>query len=455
MKTLINNTHNSKITSKIEENESSYQNESDDCGLEEEEIDYKGALKITRIKNRRYIRMPNFAKRSVNILKNWLNQHLDNPYPTHKEKDLLSQESGLSKRQIQNWFTNARKRIWQPMIKNHQDDDLSSNIIPMNLEQQMIDDEARVDQYDLETQSLIQKQTISYHHQTKESLSKNQPQNSINLSYNQNYQNQQQNSQHVNQAMNLPLLPLQQYPNSGQGLMISPQQLLLNKSNNNPLQQQNGFRAPIQTNSANNQNNSQASYQNFPSQNNLSLTQNMIQNSINNTTQQISPNKNSMLTSNGIKQNLIQPTPYRPIPSSAAFFNQSNLLNSANTNNALAIHQLQQQLLLNNSSPLFPFKNLQTNRLNFSQILQQNPSSASIQVAGSGAPTALQLSLQQTQQQQQQQQMAQQHQQQQQLFEMNQQLLLRLQQQQAYSQQIQQHQQLPNNNNNNNMNLAK
>jgi len=38
-----------------------------------DDSDYKGALKITKIKNRRYIRMPNFAKRSVNILKNWLN----------------------------------------------------------------------------------------------------------------------------------------------------------------------------------------------------------------------------------------------------------------------------------------------------------------------------------------------------------------------------------------------
>ena len=59
---------------------------------------YSGALKVTRIKNRRYIRMPNFAKRSVNILKAWLTKHLDNPYPTHKEKDALSKESGLSKR---------------------------------------------------------------------------------------------------------------------------------------------------------------------------------------------------------------------------------------------------------------------------------------------------------------------------------------------------------------------
>jgi hypothetical protein len=63
-----------------------------------EEEQYKGALKITKIKNRRYIRMPNFPKRAVVILKNWLHDHLDNPYPTHKEKDLLSKESGLTKR---------------------------------------------------------------------------------------------------------------------------------------------------------------------------------------------------------------------------------------------------------------------------------------------------------------------------------------------------------------------
>jgi hypothetical protein len=79
----------------------------EDCNKDEEK--YKGALKVTKIKNRRYIRMPNFPKRAVHILKQWLNEHLDNPYPSFKEKETLSKESGLSKRQIQNWFTNARK----------------------------------------------------------------------------------------------------------------------------------------------------------------------------------------------------------------------------------------------------------------------------------------------------------------------------------------------------------
>jgi hypothetical protein len=74
-----------------------------------EEMQFKGALKVTKIKNRKYIRMPNFPKRAVVVLKNWLYDHMENPYPTDKEKVQLSKDSGLSKRQIQNWFTNARK----------------------------------------------------------------------------------------------------------------------------------------------------------------------------------------------------------------------------------------------------------------------------------------------------------------------------------------------------------
>ena len=44
--------------------------------------------------------MPNFPKRAVGVLKTWLHVHMDNPYPTYKEKELLSKESGLTKRQI-------------------------------------------------------------------------------------------------------------------------------------------------------------------------------------------------------------------------------------------------------------------------------------------------------------------------------------------------------------------
>ena len=40
--------------------------------------------------------------------------NVSNPYPTNSQKDELMAETGLSKRQIDTWFVNARKRFWAP-----------------------------------------------------------------------------------------------------------------------------------------------------------------------------------------------------------------------------------------------------------------------------------------------------------------------------------------------------
>jgi len=53
------------------------------------------------------------ARKALVILKNWLTEHLQDPYPSHEEKLRLSKESGISFQQVQNWFTNARGRIWR------------------------------------------------------------------------------------------------------------------------------------------------------------------------------------------------------------------------------------------------------------------------------------------------------------------------------------------------------
>ena len=50
----------------------------------------RGPLKVTVVKDRRYIRMPNFTKRQVEILKEWLLENLENPYPGNKDKEILS-----------------------------------------------------------------------------------------------------------------------------------------------------------------------------------------------------------------------------------------------------------------------------------------------------------------------------------------------------------------------------
>eukprot|EP01135_Chromosphaera_perkinsii_P009686 Nk52_evm12s1837 gene=Nk52_evmTU12s1837 len=44
-------------------------------------------------------------------LKNWTNDHLDNPYPGKEEKEILCARSGLSKRQLDHWFANCRGKL--------------------------------------------------------------------------------------------------------------------------------------------------------------------------------------------------------------------------------------------------------------------------------------------------------------------------------------------------------
>lgn len=51
-----------------------------------------------------------FSRDVVKILKNWLIQHIDHPYPTEEEKEALKRETGLSIGQISNWMANTRRR---------------------------------------------------------------------------------------------------------------------------------------------------------------------------------------------------------------------------------------------------------------------------------------------------------------------------------------------------------
>ena len=50
-------------------------------------------------------------------LKAWLREHLDDPYPNPHEKEQMMRETGLSYKQVTDWFVNARKRLLPVMLR--------------------------------------------------------------------------------------------------------------------------------------------------------------------------------------------------------------------------------------------------------------------------------------------------------------------------------------------------
>uniref|UniRef100_A0ACD5WAE9 Uncharacterized protein n=3 Tax=Avena sativa TaxID=4498 RepID=A0ACD5WAE9_AVESA len=62
---------------------------------------------------------------SVAVLRAWLFDHFLDPYPSDNEKLRLAVSTGLSRRQISNWFINARVRLWKPMIEEMYNDEFS------------------------------------------------------------------------------------------------------------------------------------------------------------------------------------------------------------------------------------------------------------------------------------------------------------------------------------------
>ena len=51
-----------------------------------------------------------FSREAVKILRKWLQDHAEHPYPNAKEKEVLQMRTGLRKDQVSNWLANARRR---------------------------------------------------------------------------------------------------------------------------------------------------------------------------------------------------------------------------------------------------------------------------------------------------------------------------------------------------------
>lgn len=76
--------------------------------------DDEGGKGNSRTKSRREL-----PAGAVATLKAWLlsPEHFTHPYPTPQDQVMLMQKTGIDKKQLKNWFTNARRRIWKPMLK--------------------------------------------------------------------------------------------------------------------------------------------------------------------------------------------------------------------------------------------------------------------------------------------------------------------------------------------------
>ncbi|VUC21300.1 unnamed protein product [Clonostachys rosea] len=55
-----------------------------------------------------------FSIASIRVLNRWLSSHIDRPYPTVGDVEIMQKQSGLNKKQILTWFANARRRkkLW-------------------------------------------------------------------------------------------------------------------------------------------------------------------------------------------------------------------------------------------------------------------------------------------------------------------------------------------------------
>ena len=51
-----------------------------------------------------------FPRPAVKVLKDWMIQHIDHPYPTDEDKEFLKTQTGLTISQISNWMANTRRR---------------------------------------------------------------------------------------------------------------------------------------------------------------------------------------------------------------------------------------------------------------------------------------------------------------------------------------------------------
>eukprot|EP00752_Nemacystus_decipiens_P011080 g9844.t1 len=54
---------------------------------------------------------------AVKEMRTWLDEHWDDPVPTHEEKAGFAQRHEITTKQVENWFINIRMREWRPAMR--------------------------------------------------------------------------------------------------------------------------------------------------------------------------------------------------------------------------------------------------------------------------------------------------------------------------------------------------
>jgi len=67
-----------------------------------------------------------FTQDASKVLRKWFFDHFSHPYPEKEEKERLCNETGLTAKQLNDWFSNWRKRVWNRGMTNAPKADLKT-----------------------------------------------------------------------------------------------------------------------------------------------------------------------------------------------------------------------------------------------------------------------------------------------------------------------------------------
>ncbi len=90
----------------------------------------------------------------VAILKSWLFDHRNHPYPSEVDKDILAKASGLRVKQVGDWFINARRRLL-PLMKGATEETYSAFAKRIKMQKQCQRNEKEHKHYNSDVESLF------------------------------------------------------------------------------------------------------------------------------------------------------------------------------------------------------------------------------------------------------------------------------------------------------------